>query len=100
MKNERISSTSWNLGERSLLLLDFSKWTFARDWDWDAAIIEQAEKYIEECGEDEDVILVSRDCIQRIRVMAAGLETLDTKEMQAEESCENIDCLSSLERSL
>ena len=40
--------------------------------------------------EDEDAILVSRDCIQRIRVMAAGLETLDPMEIQAEESCENM----------
>ena len=90
MKNERISSSYWNLGERSLLLLDFNKWTFDRERDWDAAIIEQAGKYVEECGEDEDVILVSRDCIQRIRVMAAGLETLDPMEIQAKESCENM----------
>ena len=41
--------------------------------------------------EDEDAILVSRDCIQRIRVMAAGLETLDPMEIQTEESWENMD---------
>ncbi len=37
------------------------------------------------------MILGSRDCTQRIRVMAAGLETLDPMEIQTEESCENIN---------
>ncbi len=31
MKNERISSASWNLGERSLLLIDLNNWIFDRE---------------------------------------------------------------------
>jgi len=75
--SQRAGDSQWKLGKCSSLKLDLSSWSAGADGDQDAAIIKQAAKFAEKHKNHGEVVLVSRDRIQRIRAMAAGLTTLD-----------------------
>ena len=70
--SQRAGDSQWKLGKCSSLKLDLSSWSAGADGDQDAAIIKQAAKFAEKHKNHGEVVLVSRDRIQRIRAMAAN----------------------------
>jgi len=80
-KSGRVGESSWRLRRHSVPLLDLESCGADANRDTDAAIIDLVVKYAGNRETNGQLVVASRDRIQRIRGIAAGLATLDPDEI-------------------